>query len=164
VVSPTARDLARRRLQDLWSRDWSVGDLVELHSAHKYLLMAHSPEAYSELGRLVARAKSIPRDELRAEYETGLLEALSRAPTVGRHVNVLLHLAGYFREGLDPGALRERHQAIKDYRGGRKPLSEPLALIAGHARRLGLRYLESQVYLELPRSEGPSRRSTTEPS
>jgi uncharacterized protein YbgA (DUF1722 family) len=30
---------------------------VAFHTAHKLLLMAHSPKAYASLGRLVAEAK-----------------------------------------------------------------------------------------------------------
>ena len=52
------RVFAYVRLQSLFSRHWTVGDLVAFHTAHKLLLMAHSPQAYQRLGRLVAETAS----------------------------------------------------------------------------------------------------------
>ena len=49
--------LAARRLRDLFASSWTMGTLVEFHTAHKLTLMAHSIAAYQELGRLVAGAK-----------------------------------------------------------------------------------------------------------
>ena len=36
------------------------GDLVEFHSKHKLLILAHSTKHYQEMGRLVARVKQMP--------------------------------------------------------------------------------------------------------
>ena len=44
---------------------WTLGGLVRFHTAHKLVLMAHSPKAYSELGRFVANAKRMARDKVR---------------------------------------------------------------------------------------------------
>ena len=38
--------------------------------------MAHSPDHYRELGRLVARSKEIPAPELYELYQSRLMEAL----------------------------------------------------------------------------------------
>ena len=54
------RVFAYWRLRGLFGSKWNVGALVGFHTAHKLILMAHSPDAYQRLGRLVARAKSIP--------------------------------------------------------------------------------------------------------
>jgi uncharacterized protein YbbK (DUF523 family) len=47
------RVFAYARLRDLFDRPWDLGALVRFHTAHKLILMAHSPEAYQRLGRLV---------------------------------------------------------------------------------------------------------------
>ena len=48
------RVFAYHRLKALFAGRWKVGELVQFHTAHKLLLMAHSPHAYQSLGRLVA--------------------------------------------------------------------------------------------------------------
>ena len=63
------RTFAYRRLKDLFAGRWSVGAFVRFHTAHKMSLLAHSTTAYQELGRLVARARELPRHELRDRYE-----------------------------------------------------------------------------------------------
>ena len=83
-------------------RGGRVGQLVRFHTAHKLVLLAHAPAAYASLGRLVARAREKPRAELQAEYERTFMAALSRVATPARHANVLQHIAGYFRDRLDP--------------------------------------------------------------
>src|SRR5215212_8256453 len=52
------RVFAYWRLNQLFTPRWTVGALVQFHTAHKLILMAHSPDAYQKLGRLVARAGS----------------------------------------------------------------------------------------------------------
>src|SRR6185503_3719674 len=86
-----ARVFAYHRLQTLWSTRWRLGDLVEFHTSHKLILLAHSPKAYQQLGRLVAGAKSLARDELRELYERELMASLTKPATRGRHTNVLQH-------------------------------------------------------------------------
>ena len=51
------RVFAYARLRDLFSGPWDLGALVRFHTAHKLILMAHSPKAYQQLGRLVADAR-----------------------------------------------------------------------------------------------------------
>jgi putative ABC transport system permease protein len=63
LTDPRLRDnfiervFAYRRLRDLFESRWTVGDLVRFHTAHQFVLLAHSTQAYSRLGRLVAGAK-----------------------------------------------------------------------------------------------------------
>ena len=56
------RVFAYHRLQSLWSSRWKTGDLVRFHTNYKFAVLAHSPAAYTELGRLVAQAKTLPRE------------------------------------------------------------------------------------------------------
>lgn len=141
------RVFAYRRLKSLWSSRWKVGDLVRFHTAHKLGLLAHSPSAYARLGRVVAAAASLPRAELRAQYEKEFMEALRVIATPRRHVNVLQHIAGYFKRTLDEDARRELAGLIDDYGRGLVPLVVPITLIQHHVRRTGESYLAGQVYL-----------------
>jgi uncharacterized protein YbgA (DUF1722 family)/uncharacterized protein YbbK (DUF523 family) len=142
------RVFAHRRLRDLFAGAWTAGSLVAFHTAQKLALMAHSPAGYAELGRLVARAGELRPGELRSSYEAGYMQALAVMATPRRHVNVLQHIAGYFRDRLDEDSRRELAGAIADYRQGLVPLIVPITLVRHHVRRLGIAYLAGQVYLE----------------
>ncbi len=142
------RVFAYHRLRSFFSGDWTIGGLVRFHTAHKLLLMAHSPKAYAALGRLVAGARDIPRGELRERYEGEMMTALRKLATRARHSNVLHHMMGYLREHLDAASRAELVQLIEDYRNGLVSLVVPLTLIRHHVNRFAISYLQGQVYLE----------------
>lgn len=141
------RVFAYRRWRDFDAQPFSLARLVAFHSTHKLLLLAHSPEHYSQMGRLVARAKSLGRAELRERYGREYAAAMAKPASRGRHFNVLQHMEGYFKDRLDDASRRELHGVLADYRRGLAPLIVPLTLIAHHVRVLGVEYLASQVYL-----------------
>jgi uncharacterized protein YbgA (DUF1722 family)/uncharacterized protein YbbK (DUF523 family) len=141
------RVFAYRRLKTLFAGRWSVGALVAFHTAHKLALLAHSPAAYTALGQLVAQARALPRAGLRARYEREFMAALRVMATPRRHVNVLMHMAGYLRRTVDEDSRRELRQVIEDYGAGLVPLVVPLTLLQHHVRRTGEPYLSGQVYL-----------------
>jgi uncharacterized protein YbgA (DUF1722 family)/uncharacterized protein YbbK (DUF523 family) len=144
------RVFAYARVRRLWQANarWSVGDLVEFHTAHKMQLLAHSTDGYRALGRLVARGKSLPRARLRDEYESGFMAVLHKLATPGRHANVLMHMMGHLKQHLDEGDKRELLGLIADHRAGILPLVVPVTLLGHHARRLAVAYLLGQTYLE----------------
>lgn len=142
------RVFAHWRLRRLFGGRWSLAALVRFHTAHKLIVMAHSPEAYRQLGRLVARARSMPRADLERSYTGGFMAALSAMATAPRHTNVLQHMAGYFKDRLDRGSRRELLETIEDYRRGLVPLVVPITLIRHHVRAAGVPYLAGQLYLE----------------
>ena len=53
------RVFAYRRLANLFAARWSMGDVVRFHTIHKLTLMAHRPESYQRLGRLVNASQSL---------------------------------------------------------------------------------------------------------
>ena len=142
------RVFAYRRLRSLFAARFSVGRLVAFHTAHKLELLAHSPQAYQKLGRLVACAKHAERSEFRRHYREGFMEALAVHATPRRHVNVLQHCLGYFKDRLDPNARAALAAHVADYRNGLVPLVVPIALIRHYVERLGIEYLAGQIYLE----------------
>jgi uncharacterized protein YbgA (DUF1722 family)/uncharacterized protein YbbK (DUF523 family) len=142
------RVFAYRRLRTLFAGRWTAGDLVRFHTAHKLILLAHHPSAYTALGRLVATARQHPRAELRERYEREFMSALRRIATPKRHANVMQHMVGYFRTQLDADSRDELLALIEDHRTGLVPLIVPITLIKHHARRLSVEYLQGQVYLE----------------
>jgi uncharacterized protein YbgA (DUF1722 family)/uncharacterized protein YbbK (DUF523 family) len=142
------RVFAYHRLRKFFASGWKQAELVQFHTAHKLLLMAHSPQGYAALGRWVAQAKKLPRAEIRATYESEFMAALRPLATTRRQANVLLHILGYFRDRLDADSRQELLGVIEDYRQGLVPLIAPLTLIRHYVRRLGVEYLRGQIYLE----------------
>jgi uncharacterized protein YbgA (DUF1722 family) len=120
---------------------------VAFHTAQKLALLAHHEPGYRELGRLVARARQVPRAALRAEYERLFMAVLSRPATRKRHVNVLTHMMGHLRGKLDDGGRLELHGLIEDYHRGLVPLVVPVTMLRHHVERLKLSYLQGQTYL-----------------
>ena len=141
-----ARLFAHRKLRHLFASDWSVGDLVAFHSVHKLQLMAHSPIAYRTLGRIVAHAKTTPREELVAEYSRIFMDALARPISRGRHVNVLQHCVGYLRGPVAPKARRAVSQSVEDYAAEIAPLVAPMSLLRHYVDTLDIDYLAAQSY------------------
>ena len=123
------------------------GRLVAFHTAHKYLLLAHSQRHYRELGRFVANAKQSSTRELARTYGHLFMETLAVKTTIRKHVNVLQHLAGHFKGALSDAARSELHAVMSDYQNGFVPLSVPVTLIRHYVRVLDVPYLRDQVYL-----------------
>ncbi len=142
------RVFAYWRLRGLFGGRWNQGALVAFHTAHKLILMAHSPEAYRTLGRLVAGAREVPRHELERRYTELFMSGLTVMATPRRHVNVLQHIAGYFKNLLDPGSKAELAGAIDDYRRGLVPLVVPITLLRHYVRLHNVSYLVGQLYLD----------------
>ena len=154
LADPRLRDnfvervFAYWRLRRLFAARWTVGAVVRFHTAHKLLVLAHAPEAYRQLGRLVASARGMPRRELEQRYIDGFMRALSQLATAQRQTNVLQHMAGYFKNRLDAASKRELADTISDYRRGLVPLVVPLTLLHHHVRTFDVAYLAGQTYLQ----------------
>jgi uncharacterized protein YbbK (DUF523 family)/uncharacterized protein YbgA (DUF1722 family) len=94
------RVFAYWRLRALFDSTWTVKALVRFHTAHKLMVMAHSPEAYRHLGRLTAEAAGCPRAEVARRYEERFMTALAVIATPRRHTDVLQHMLGSFKGRL----------------------------------------------------------------
>jgi len=125
----------------------NAAPLVAFQTRRKLQLMAHAPDLAREMGRLVAGAKGADQGALLGGYEKLLLTAMSRIATVAKNVNVLQHMAGYFKKILDRDDRREIEEVIANYRAGLTPLIVPVTLFNHHVRKHGVAYLAEQTYL-----------------
>jgi uncharacterized protein YbgA (DUF1722 family)/uncharacterized protein YbbK (DUF523 family) len=141
------RVFAYQAVKQLWQGRWRIGDLVAFHTRYKLLLLAHSEQEHRQLGRLVAAAKSLPRNGLRQSYETAFMSAMKKIATTRKNVNVLQHMLGFFKQQLDPASRAELLSHIEDYRQRLVPLVVPLALIRHYVRLYDVEYLRDQAYL-----------------
>ncbi len=153
LVDPLLREsfieriFAYARWKALLAGGLTRGGLVAFHTAHKLALLAHSPDAYRKLGKVVAGAKGRASQALADEYGAGFMAALARPATRGRHVNVLQHMAGYFKRAPAEDR-RELEEVIRDYGRGHVPLVVPLTLLRSQVRRHQVDYLAGQTYLD----------------
>lgn len=137
-----------RRWREVVREGMRIGGLVDFHSRHKLQLMAHSPKHLIALGKLVARGRDLPPEELRSEYHRLLMEALKLKATVKKNTNVLQHLMGYFKKQLSADEKRELMEVIGHYHDGLVPLIVPVTLIRHYVRKYDQPYLKSQFYLD----------------
>lgn len=135
------------RWRDVVENRRTLGGLVDFHTRHKLLIIAHSPRHYSRMGKLTAGGKGVPGPDLFEQYRALLAEALKLKATPGKNVNVLQHVAGYFKKSLSPDEKQELAELIKGYREGRLPLIVPITLINHYVRKYGQPYLKMQYYL-----------------
>jgi uncharacterized protein YbgA (DUF1722 family)/uncharacterized protein YbbK (DUF523 family) len=136
-----------RRWRDLVSRGLTRGKLVAFHTAHKLLMLAHSPKHYTELGRLVADAKGLASKQLEVRYGELFMAGLTLRATAKKHANVLHHILGYLKRDLDATDKAELLGVIGDYHRGLVPLVVPLTLLRHHLARIDVPYLQEQTYL-----------------
>ena len=125
----------------------SVGALVHFHAEHKMQILAHSPKRLREMGRLVAHAKDLPRDELFTAYEGHLMAALAEAATAGKNVNALMHMMGFFKDALSADEKAEMLDVIRQYGDGLTPLIVPVTLLNHYVQKYDEPYLKTQTYL-----------------
>ena len=135
------------RWQKLVADGLTPASLVDFHTRHKLMVLAHDQPAYRRLGRLVASAGERPMEQLAQEYETELMQALKQKANRRGHANVLYHLMGYLKMPLDSDDRLEIVDTIEQYRRGKVPLVVPLTLLQHHFRRHPHPYVDQQYYL-----------------
>lgn len=131
------------RWRDFIKSGSSMRDLVDFHARHKLLIMAHNPKMTSELGRIVGSGKK----EVFGEYIAKLMETLKLHATVKKNVNVLQHIAGYFKKVLSADEKKEVLECIEDYHRNLVPQIVPLTLLNHYVRKYDEKYLAGQFYL-----------------
>ncbi|MDY0291540.1 MAG: DUF523 and DUF1722 domain-containing protein [Desulfuromonadaceae bacterium] len=136
-----------QRFRHMLQNNPTYGDIVEFHTRHKLLLMAHSVESYREIGRLVAQGKELSFADFLHAYRTQLLKGLSRKATLSKHTNVLHHILGYFKHDLNADEKQEVVELIDSYCLGLVPLIVPVTLLNHFVRKFKQAYLQEQVYL-----------------
>jgi len=135
------------RLQRVFAGRFKRKDVIEFHSREKFLLMAHSPRHYKELGQIVARIKDHRPSAFRDLYVPLYMEALQTKATPRKNVNVLHHILGFLKDLLGPAEKQDILRVIENYRRGLVPLIVPLTLLAHHLKVHEVEYLLDQVYL-----------------
>lgn len=136
-----------KRWRELLKKNKTIGGLVDFHTTHKLLIMAHSNQHYRTMGKHVAHAKEMAPKELFNQYEKMLMQALQLKATPKKNANVLQHMVGYFKKQLSSEEKTEILELIDQYRLQYIPLIVPITLINHFVRKYGEKYLAKQYYL-----------------
>src|SRR5512133_21942 len=141
------RVFSYRRWKDFLNEKPDLGGLVEFHSRHKLLMMAHSPQIYREIGVLVAHGKALELSELLVRYEELFMKGLALHATAKKNTNVLMHIMGYFKRVLTHPEKEELLEIINHYHDNLVPLLVPLTLLKHYVAKYDQTYLKQQIYL-----------------
>ena len=141
------RIFALKRWRETLSAKNFKKSLIDFHTKHKLLILAHSTKHYQMMGKLVAAQKNFAGPDIQKEYQALLLESLKVKATPAKHVNVLQHMMGYFKDQLSGDEKKELLELIHAYRDGYIPLIVPVTLISHYVRKYDEPYLKDQVYL-----------------
>ena len=147
------RIFALKRWRNTLNNENSKKSLIEFHTRHKLLILAHSPRHYQLMGKLVAAQKSFALRDIYKKYQDMLLESLKIKATPKKHVNVLQHMMGYFKQQLSADEKKELLDLINHYQEGYIPLVVPVTLISHYVRKYKEPYLQEQIYLNPHPSE-----------
>jgi uncharacterized protein YbgA (DUF1722 family) len=135
-----------KHFRDLLAASPNRGALVDFHTRHKLLLLAHSQEHYRRMGRFIANMPE-PVEEAYSQYGALLAETLRIRTTAKKHCNVLLHILGYFKQELSADEKQEVLEMIEAYRLADVPLIVPITLLNHYVRKFDQPYLRDQYYL-----------------
>jgi len=136
-----------KRWKDLVNNNFSLEGLISFHTDQKLLIMSHSVKQLSELGKMVAQAKTDDIPKVFDHYLFTLMTALKLKATYKKNVNVLQHIMGYFKKMLTPDEKQELIEVIENYYNGFVPLIVPVVLLNHYVRKFAEPYLKRQYYL-----------------
>jgi uncharacterized protein YbgA (DUF1722 family)/uncharacterized protein YbbK (DUF523 family) len=136
-----------KRFREMIRPGRELNQLIDFHSRHKMLIMAHSTKHLTLMGKLAAGAQGEDPGRVFEQYEKLLMEALKLKATVKKNTNVLQHMTGYFKKQLSSFEKKELIEVIAHYHGEDIPLVVPVTLIRHYVNKYGQEYLKGQYYL-----------------
>jgi uncharacterized protein YbgA (DUF1722 family) len=135
-----------RSFRDVKESD-SYHKLVEFHSRNKFLFMAYKQDLMRKMGRIVANPMKKSFNLVSEEYKKLLFELINIPPDFTSHINVLMHILGYFKKNLKSQEKAFFLDELDKFRAGWIPLFLILELIKSWMARVEQPYLEEQSYL-----------------
>lgn len=127
----------------------SMYKLIEFQANNKFLFMAYNQEEMREMGRIVGNKEKKPFSEIIEDYETHLLDLIAYPPKFTAHINVLMHMLGYFSDELSKEEKAYFLDELEKYRAGWIPLFVMRNLLKSWIVRFDQSYLHDQTYFEI---------------
>ena len=125
----------------------NINQLLDFHKNYKYLLMLYDTNKLKKMGSLLANWKDLGLKGTAKTYCQLFKETLSKKSNVSKHLNVIEHIYGHFKEKI---SLKERKHIlnmIDKFKNNKLELDSLLEYIKGFIYRFSDLYLESQRYL-----------------
>jgi len=123
--------------------------LIDFQANNKFLFMAYNQVEMREMGRIVANQEKQPFSTLIKKYESHLLKLLAYPPKFTSHINVLMHMLGYFSDELTKEEKAYFLDELEKYRAGWIPLFVMRSLLKSWIVRFNQPYLKTQIYFEI---------------
>jgi len=127
--------------------NFSAQGIINFHTEHKLLIMAHSPKALKELGNLISNTKNVDQTTIINNYSNILMTSIKLIATKKKNTNVLQHCMGYLKKILTENEKTELLSIITHYHDGLIPLIAPVILLQHYAKKHEITYLLKQHYL-----------------
>ncbi len=135
--------------QAAMSESPTLEKLTTFHGQHKYQLQAHCESVMRRLGQMLANPKT-SLGALMMSYIEIAMRSIGAPISRGSHQNILLHLAGFFRDCLSAEDRQRLHESIAAYVHDEAPLSTPIQQLRLLQDTHRIQYLENQSYLLSP--------------
>ncbi|MDH3278823.1 MAG: YbgA family protein [Nitrosopumilus sp.] len=126
-----------------------IRELAEFQAMNKYMLMVHNQKELKILGNLVADHKKIPLSDILDKYEEHLKIALKKEPTIKTHLNVMMHIFGYFSKYFSQSEKDLFHKLLHQFKEGQITTGKMLSEIGPLIYRFNNTYLARQTYFLL---------------
>ena len=124
-----------------------LATLMTFHTRNKLLIQSHHETLMREMGRELAGLKAKTARAYIPQYEAKLMRALKTLATVRKHTNILQHMLGYLRDGVDDADRKELAGVIEDYHKELVPLIVPVTMLRHYVVKHDIEYLKDQYYL-----------------
>ncbi|MGM0622662.1 MAG: YbgA family protein [Campylobacterota bacterium] len=123
-------------------------ELVAFHTAYKYLLLSKDEPSYRELGQIVANHNKNEFDEVVATYKTLFEQTIAQKSRIGKTVNVLDHMVGFFKYDLTSDEKGQIRKQINQFKDMIVPLITVISMIKLFAIKHNTTYLLEQKFLD----------------
>lgn len=125
----------------------TMQELVAFHTAYKFLLQSKHETNYRLLGKIVANHEKKSLKEITQEYIALFKQTIAHKGTIGKTVNVLQHMVGFFKKELTSSEKQELHLQIEEFRDEIIPLIAVMSTIEFLAKKYNTTYLLGQKFL-----------------
>lgn len=126
----------------------TLGQLVDFHRTHKFLLQSKDESLYRQLGKIVGNHEQKPFEQILAEYENLYKRAIATKSSAGKTRNVLEHMAGFLKKYLSKEEKALLHEQIDDSHAKIIPVIVPLSTLKIYATKYEVSYLLEQKFLD----------------
>jgi len=133
-----------QRFEEVYSSS-SYYQLINFHSANKYLLMAVHQKYQKDLGKIVANGHKAQAKKAIENYYDLLTLALKNPISNVRETNMLMHVFGYFKDNLSKTEKAEFINLLNLYRQNMVTLKQILSILHLWSIKYNQTYLIKQT-------------------